>query len=80
MGDENQSTTGMGQAPYRTDDHSSMFGFLGISDVEDDTKLLGDREGRHLFSRRGNELTSPLRIGWDENDGGRRQLNPPWSA
>ncbi|KAG1488260.1 hypothetical protein G6F52_013985 [Rhizopus delemar] len=57
-----------------------MLGFLGISDVKDGLQLLGNCEGRHLFRRCSNEVMSLFRIGWDEDDGGRRQLNPPWSA
>jgi len=57
-----------------------MLGFLRIGDIKDGLQLLSNRESRYLFPRCSNELMSPLRTGRDEDDGGCRQLNPPWSA
>ncbi|EGG27564.1 hypothetical protein PA08_0523 [Cutibacterium modestum P08] len=80
VSDKHQASTSTGQSPHGADNHGGMLGFLGISDVKDGLQLLGNCEGRHLFRRCSNEVMSLFRIGWDEDDGGRRQLNPPWSA
>ena len=77
---EYQASTSVGQSPHRTDNHGGMLGFLRIGDIKDGLQLLSNRESRYLFPRCSNELMSPLRTGRDEDDGGCRQLNPPWSA